>query len=213
MPLFRQFQLSGVDILVWKITETVDELLQMVPADCASFALEKFASKKRCSEWLAVRALLAQKLDNVRVVYDAVGKPSLDGCCGNISISHTDGYAVVALSRNYEIGVDVESLSRDIMSLSHRFMPAESFNEVLPGKRNFVALVHWCAKEALFKIVGNLGGNFKDNILVGAFEPQEKGSVQLSLFGVESAAGANFVADYSVVDSLLFVLCRRLNNR
>ena len=104
MPLCRQFQLSGVDILVWKITETVDELLQMVPADCASFALEKFTSKKRCSEWLAVRALLVQQLDGVRIVYDAEGKPSLDGYCANISISHTDGYAVVALSRNGEIG-------------------------------------------------------------------------------------------------------------
>ncbi len=214
MPFLRQFQLSGVDILVWKITETVDELLKMVPDDCASYALEKFISKKRCSEWLAVRALLRLRLgDDVRIVYDAAGKPSLGGCGGCVSVSHTDGYAVVALSHDGEIGIDVESLSRDILPVSARFMQSELLDDILPCKRNFVALVHWCAKEALFKIVGNLGGNFKDNILVGSFQSQEKGCVRLSLMGVDCALGVDFIADYAVADGLLFVLCRGLGGQ
>ena len=214
MPLCGQYKLAGVDVWVWNITETVDELLGLVPESCASYALRVFKSDKRCSEWLAVRAILASEFgDSVAIVYDDAGKPMLDGVCGSVTISHTDGYAVVAYSRDVDVGVDVERVSRNVVALAGRFMAAEILDKAAPDKRNFVALVHWCAKEALFKIVGNLGGNFKDNILVGAFEPQEKGSVQLSLFGVDSAAGANFVADYSVVDGLLFVLCRGLNNR
>ena len=76
-----------------------------------------------------------------------------------------------------------------------------------PGERNFVALVHWCAKEALFKIVGDLGGNFKDNIHVAPFEVAENGQVQLALVGLDGVGDGKFVAGYSVLDELLVVLC------
>ena len=76
MPLLGKYTVAGVDVWVWKVTETLDELLPMVPDECAAYALDNFSSRKRRTEWLAVRAAVAQLFgDGVRIVYDAAGKP------------------------------------------------------------------------------------------------------------------------------------------
>ena len=170
MPLIKQYELLGIDVWVWKITETVDELSGIVPAECAAYAVEHFPSKKRCAEWLAVRAIVAQQFgDGVRIAYDRAGKPVLRGRHGNISISHTKGYAVFAFSREAEVGVDAELLQREALSLAGRFMQVVPTVEMYGERAGFIALLHWCAKEALFKIVGDLGGTFRDNMLVTPF--------------------------------------------
>lgn len=210
MPLLEQYELSGVRLLVWKVTETLEELQGMVLPSLAARACEEFTSEKRRTEWLAVRALLRSSLgDDVHVVYDAAGKPSLEGFDGDVSISHTDGYVAVALSACGSVGVDIELLSRDVMAVAGRFMSVDLLGAVHPDERNFVALVHWCSKEALYKIVGNLGGNFKDNIYVGAFEPGNEGRVPLALVGLGNVGEDSFIADYSVLGDLLVVLCRK----
>lgn len=210
MPLQRKLCWDGVDVWVWKITETADELSQLVPEGLACYAREKFASEKRRAEWLAVRAIMAQLFgDSAHIVYDVAGKPSIEGVVGYISVSHTKGYAVVAFSRECEVGVDVELVSRDVLPVAGRFMPAESLDVFPSVKRNKVALLNWCAKEALFKITGDLGGNFKDNISVGELGSGERGRVTLTLTGVDCPSEPLFVADYSFCEELLVVLCRK----
>jgi phosphopantetheinyl transferase len=94
MPLQRKLCWDGVDVWVWKITETTDELSQLVPEGLACYAREKFASEKRRAEWLAVRVIMAQLFgDSAHIVYDVAGKPSIEGVSGYISVSHTKGYA------------------------------------------------------------------------------------------------------------------------
>ena len=210
MPLQRKLCWDGVDVWVWKITETADELSLLVPEGLACYARGKFASEKRRAEWLAVRAIMAQLFgDSAHIVYDDAGKPSIEGVTGYISVSHTKGYAAVAFSRECEVGVDVELLSRDVLPVAARFMHVESLDLFPPVKRNRVALVNWCAKEALFKITGDLGGNFKDNISVGELGSGERGRVTLTLMGVDCLGEPLFVADYSFCEELLVVLCRK----
>ena len=88
-------------------------------------------------------------------------------------------------------------------------MPQGALDALPPAERNRAALVDWCAKEALYKIVGDLGGNFKDNILVDGFGLEDEGRVALSLVGVDCPGELLYVADYSFYDDLLVVLCRR----
>lgn len=210
MPLQRMLCWDGVDVWVWKITETADELSLLVPGEQVCYARETFASEKRRAEWLAVRAIVAQQFgDKARVVYDVAGKPSIEDVAGYISVSHTKGYAVVAFSRECEVGVDVELVSRDVLPVAGRFMPAESLDVFPSVERNKVALLNWCAKEALFKITGDLGGNFKDNISVGELGSGERGRVTLTLTGVDCLGEPLFVADYSFCEELLVVLCRK----
>ena len=210
MPLQRKLCWDGVDVWVWKITETADELSLLVPGEQACYAREAFASEIRRAEWLAVRAIVAQQFgDKARVVYDVAGKPSIEDVAGYISVSHTKGYAAVAFSRECEVGVDVELVSRDVLPVAGRFMPAESLDVFPSVERNKVALLNWCAKEALFKITGDLGGNFKDNISVGELGSGERGRVTLTLTGVDCFGEPLFVADYSFCEELLVVLCRK----
>ena len=209
MPLTGRYILGGADVWVWEITETVDELALLVDDACAASAKETFRSEKRRAEWLAVRAIVTTLLPGARIVYDDAGRPLLQGVCGYLSVSHTDGYAVVAFSRECEVGVDVELLSRNVLSAASRFMPCEVLDASPLADRNRMALLNWCAKEALYKITGNLGGNFKDNILVDGFGLEENGRFVLSLVGVDCPGEPLYVADYSFYDDLLVVLCRR----
>lgn len=210
MPLVRQYNVGDVEVLVWKITEPVDILLRMVSSECATYAMDNFASGERCSQWLAVRAIVSHRFaGDVRIVYDEKGKPVLDGHYGNISISHTKGYAVLLFSPVDEAGVDVELLSRDVVATARRFMPVEQLDAYSPSERNFVALFNWCAKEALYKITGDLGGCFKDNISVASFKPQDSGCVRLSLVGVGYCGSADFVGYFRVLDDLLTVVCTK----
>lgn len=208
MPLFRQYVIGGTEVSVWKITETLDELITLVPEECVKVCLENFSSEKRRLEWLAVRAMVAQLLGPAaRVVYDAAGKPSLLDSEFFISISHTDGYVAIAHSRNFEVGLDIELSSRNVLPVACRFMPRELLDGVSLGVANRVALCHWCAKEALFKITGDLGGNFKDNISVVCHSVNESGVFPVEVVGLEYKG--SFVADYRFDAGLLVVLCRR----
>ena len=206
MPLFRQYEIGGAEVSVWKITETLDELLALVPKKCANACLEKFTSEKRRMEWLAVRAMLYGLFGpDIRVVYDDAGKPALDGADVFISISHTEGYAAIACSRFFEVGLDIELPSRDVLAVAKRFMQPELLEGMPPHEANRVALCHWCSKEALFKITGEMGGNFKDNISVACSMVDECGSFPVKVVGL--GAESAFVADYRLDDSLLIVLC------
>lgn len=208
MPLFRQYKIGGAEVSVWKITETLDELMALVPEECARACLGRFSSEKRRFEWLAVRAMIAQLFgSNVRVVYDAAGKPSLAGTNLSISISHTNGYATIACSHDLAIGLDVELQSRNVLPVAGRFMQRGALEGMLSDVANRVALCHWCAKEALFKITGDLGGNFRDNIYVGCSSVSERGSFPVEVVGL--GHHASFVADYGFFDGLLVVLCSK----
>ena len=209
MPLYKQYKVDDIEVSVWNITETLDELLQLVPGACAESCLRKFSSEKRRKEWLAVRAMVGQLFgDEVRVGYDVSGKPLLEGKEGFVSISHTDGFAVVAFSSACEIGVDAELLSRDVQAVSTRFMQDGVMDNLPAGKASLAALLHWCAKEALFKITGDLGGNFKDNIFIAPFVPAAHVDMSLEVVGVGDVHKKRYVASTATLDNLLIVICR-----
>lgn len=207
MPLLLQYNIGKVEVHVWKITETVEELLGVVPAVYAP-CISRFKSRDRMVQWLAVRAIIARRFGgSVRIAYDAAGKPVLEGAEGCVTLSHTDGYAVLAYSRDGDIGVDVELQSRNVLRVADRFMHTGSLDSFQLSDRNLVALLHWCAKEALYKIVGDLGGNFKDNISVDGFELRDEGRVSLHLVGLDDGGVRDYVVHYSILEELLVVLC------
>lgn len=210
MPYCGQYRLCGAAVAVWRVTETPEELSQFVAAEYAAEWRSRFGCNERCCEWLAVRALLKMILgDDARIVYDAAGKPLVDGGGVYISVSHTRGYAVLAVSRDAEVGVDVELLSRNALQAAGRFMEASALEGLAFDEASRVALFHWCAKEALYKVVGDLGGNFKENISVGAVVSPPGGSFCVSVTGLGDGADADFAAECVYDNDVLLVLCSR----
>lgn len=206
MPLSGRYELGGVDVAVWRIAETEEELLSMLPAGHVA-ALQAMKSQKRRLEWLAVRALLATVLGpGEEIVYDMAGKPFLSSGRCNIGISHTNGYAVLAWSGK-PFGVDAELAERNILSLSGRLL-GENETASLPAERlNEALLAKWCACEALYKLVGNLGATYKDNVVIGNVPLSGKGVFALSLSGVQSLYGSDFEVNYLRTGSLLLFVC------
>ena len=122
MPLFYQSGSRDIQIYVWKLEESVDELCKISGITRSEVDL-RFNHSSRCREWLAVRALIRTVLGpGVLVVYRATGEPYLKGSSLRVSISHTRGYVAVAFHPTCHVGVDIEYFSHRIDKLVGCFM-------------------------------------------------------------------------------------------
>ena len=182
--IYYDKQTDGIRVVVWHVTEEYEELLGMLPdADSVqNEAEQQFSSEFRRVEWTAVRVLLYTVLDRqVHISYNDQGAPLLPGYEGlHISISHTKGYVAIALSESVPVGIDVEQIERieektnvfddkeklpRVEKVRTRFMRDDEFAETTIG-----LLLHWSAKETLFKVLGREGVNFVDEMQVSPFD-------------------------------------------
>jgi 4'-phosphopantetheinyl transferase len=113
----------------------------------------------RCRALL--RRLLAERLtcDAAAIAfrYGPWGKPELDGI--HFNVSHSENLAVIAISREHPLGIDVESIdaTREVAPLAHTaFSPAEcAVFDALPGAEQRLAFYRtWARKEAYMKLAG-----------------------------------------------------------
>lgn len=98
-----------------------------------------------------------------RFINNDHGKPRLDPDTGptafNFSLSHTKGLSVVGVTREGEIGADVEQADRSVQAaeLSRRFFSSEenAALEKMPSDRlREQFLLYWTLKEAYIKALG-----------------------------------------------------------
>lgn len=205
MPLFREYVVGSARIAVWKITETAEELSSLVASESAAEAI-LLRGEQRRREWLAVRALLPLLCgDGARIVYDANGKPLLENAEGFISISHTRGYALLAHSADVPFGVDVELADRSVSAVSSRFMDRADVGQLYPHEAEKAMLQRWCVCEALFKLVGDVGGTYKDNIFMPLPFPAGGGELNVSLRECSGHPDSEYVAHCVEDEGLLVV--------
>lgn len=205
MPLYREFNLGKASVAVWKITETAEELLSRLPAEYIPAALLLRDGQRR-TEWLAVRILLERMCGaDARIVYDEAGKPLLIGAAGYIGVSHTKGYALLAYSSVNPLGVDMERVDRDVSTAARRFLNESCLSAVPASERDIYMLASWCACEALFKLVGDVGGTYKENVIVKPFRPGTQGTMDVSIQGISPTLDCDLEAMY-VNDGELFML-------
>jgi phosphopantetheinyl transferase len=186
MPLFKTIlHDSTTEILVWKITETFEQLLSEVNLNEKSKA--RLAGMKSVSHqcgFLSVRKLLQEKgYTDFDLYYDEFGKPHLqDG--RHISISHSHEFSTIILS-DQNCGIDLEMQREKIITIAHKF--AEHEFEFLKdvSEKNYIRqlTVIWGAKEAVFKIRNEVGISFNDHIHVAPFSIEMMQSVALLKFG------------------------------
>lgn len=205
MPLFKEFKIGDIDVAVWKITETTEELSSLVAPECTAEAVHMKSCSRR-QEWLAVRVLLARLCGkDARIVYDDCGKPFLVGADGFISISHTRDYVLLAHSFSAPFGVDMELSSRDASVVARKFMKEPDVASLSPETANKALLIRWCVCEALFKLVGNVGGTYKDNVLLLSPFPAPDGSLTVSLKGCRELPDSDYAARCVEEDGLVIV--------
>jgi len=165
---------------VWKIEEDLKTLLSMVDMDQNDRKRYKtFRSTSRKLEFLSVRALLKELLGpDARIVYNKNNKPFLKDGSHFISITHSNKLTAIMLSTRERIGIDLEYMSSNINALSFKFINKKERITRERDKKKYHLYLHWCAKEALYKICDKEGINIKKNITIYPFELSESGDIK-----------------------------------
>ncbi|MGD0581806.1 MAG: 4'-phosphopantetheinyl transferase superfamily protein [Bacteroidales bacterium] len=165
---------------VWKIEEDLSTLLDLVMLDAEEKKKYKgFRSNSRKLEFLSVRALLAELLGKeASIVYNKNNKPFLKDGSHFISISHSHRLTAILLSTNEKVGIDLEYMSSNIAAFSFKYMNRKEKVTKDPELRKYHLYIHWCAKEALYKICDKEGISIRNNITIEPFELQESGEIK-----------------------------------
>ena len=148
----------GVSLGLWQMDESPEQLFDLYPhlLPYRSSLGDKYKNDGRKLEFLAIRALMYEML---RVngaskgllshagdfTHNGQGKPLFRGY--HVSISHTKGYAALILSKKSEVAVDIEYMSDRVERIASKFLRKDERADSLDSK-----LVHWCAKETVFKL-------------------------------------------------------------
>lgn len=152
MPLYKKIQTGSYAVFVWKVTETYDELIAVLPHSdiFRNEAERRFTSMKRRLEFAAVRVALyvAAGIDYPEIGYMASGKPFLLHDPRELSVSHTQNYVAVMLTEDKMPGVDIERRSDRIVNLKSRIIGPEELADSPE-----CLLLHWSAKETAYKIM------------------------------------------------------------
>ena len=175
MPLLKIIALNDyTQLLVWKITETFDELFHSLALKDVSLArVESMKAESHQKGFLSVRRLLMEAgYTDFDLYYDEFGKPHLnDG--KHISISHSHNFSVIVVS-DVNIGADLEILKDKTLKLAPRYMDVSHLENLSKEEELIKATVVWGIKEAVFKVKNVIGISFKDHIFENDFNLTEK---------------------------------------
>ena len=233
--LYQRCSLSPeVQLGIWQLSETLDDFRSLLPAAMVDEAERRFRAPHRQLEWLAVRALLFQLLGReAEVAYLPSGKPYLRACPSlsqqspslqsqassfqsqassfqsqasslNISISHTRGYVAVILGPS-TVGVDIEQYGPRVHKVAHKFMRPDEPVTVYEGNDTWCLLLHWSAKETLFKCIDSEEVDFRDHLRLfpftiaksGCFQAREYRTPQKRQFDIHYLLHPEFVLTYT----------------
>jgi phosphopantetheinyl transferase len=171
----------GSQIGLWEVTEDYEALFRTVHLnDYDIRRLNTFKSLNRKVESLSVRALLQQMTrPDARIVYQKRShKPYLDDNSANISITHSHNYTAILLNKTRQVGIDIEYISHKIERVAHKFINDDEQITDDPKLRRNHLYIHWCAKEALYKISSRGKDiNFKDSMTIKPFDYDTQGDI------------------------------------
>ena len=139
MALYLRKKLDNkAEIAVWQVTETEEELLNItsVPNDELE-EISLFRNESQRKQKLAVRALINEMFEEKMYLnHHDNGKPYLENCATNISITHTDKYVAVITHEEEEVGIDIESLERDFSAVEKKALSEDEIDDLEDEKKN-----------------------------------------------------------------------------
>ncbi|MDH5366762.1 MAG: 4'-phosphopantetheinyl transferase superfamily protein [Cyclobacteriaceae bacterium] len=179
MPIIKIDQISKHSaVALWKINESESELYELMKNDSVLQLPDPDVSnviKKR--EWMSGRLVLKALIEHLGLKYhgiykDEVGKPHLNKHPHHISLTHSFPWVGAIVCKNGAVGIDLEQPTKKLNRIAHKFLCEK---ELVQADNNTEQLcVYWCAKEALYKLKGQKGIIFKENLLLDPFEMDTK---------------------------------------
>lgn len=181
MPLHQKETLAdGLVLGIWKIEESEEQFQHILTPMEFSAACGQVHAPGRRLERCAVRALL-RVLTGIQseIKYEECGRPFIERQACRLSISHTKGWAAIALHPSRLPGIDIEHPSPRILRVrEHVFNPSEmeSLTEQAgPQDEEVFSTLYWCAKEAVFKIIGKAVYDYRHGINIPPFPKAKEG--------------------------------------
>ncbi len=186
MSLFIRHKEARFLLGVWRMDESPEELSRLLDGtDLCRQAEERFHALQRRREWLSVRLLLRCLLGTDKeIVYLPSGKPCLADGSFHISISHTRDYVALILGET-EVGIDIEHYATRVRRIVSRFMRADEHPVAYQGDDTWSLLLHWSAKEVMFKCIDRSEVDFCTHLQVFPFVPQERGEFRAREYRTE----------------------------
>lgn len=136
--------------------------------------ISKLKSETRIIEWLNTRVLLYEMLGKEKIISNhPSGRPFLIDKSYKISISHTRGYVAILLSQSSPVGIDIETISERVLKVAEKFISESEY--ISPTKSVIHQLLHWSAKETIFKLLKVGEVDFKEHLHILPFEPEKTG--------------------------------------
>ena len=207
MALYLRKKLDNkAEIAVWQVTETEEELMNItsVPTDELE-EISLFRSESQRRQKLAVRALLNEVFEEKMYLnHHDNGKPYLENCATDISITHTDKYVAIIISDDDEVGIDIESLDRDFTVVEKKALSEEEIEDLDDDKKNEQLAIYWCAKEAIFKRMSQNRVDFAEQIEVEKFNLKKEGELEATFIHKDDHE-EDFELEYMIFDRLVLV--------
>ena len=207
MALYLRKKLDNkAEIAVWQVTETEEELIKLssVPTDEME-EISLFRSESQRRQKLAVRALLNEIFEEKMYLnHHDNGKPYLENCVTNISITHTEKYVAIIISDDDELGIDIESLDRNFDPVEQKALSEDEIDDLDEDKKNEQLAIYWCAKEAIFKRMSLSRVNFAEQIEVEKFNLKKEGELEAT-FIHKDGYEEEFELEYMMFDRHVLV--------
>jgi 4'-phosphopantetheinyl transferase len=203
MPVFQVKNISkDINIGIWKITETEDELLKiLIDKGFDKSTSYQTKNKQRLKQWLATRILLSEFFENTNITYDELGKPHLNNGWF-ISISHSNEFVAINLNKNNHCGIDIEKITPKIERIKHKFLNPIDLQNVTSLEK---LTLYWGAKEALYKYYGRKEVLFIENLFISNFSENSssfKGKIEMPDFKIKLSMTWEKIEDYLLVYTL-----------
>ena len=139
--------------------------------------LHTIKSEKRSLEWLAARVMLSELLHEEKIIkHTPEGRPQLSDKSYHISISHSGNHAAILLHPQRRTGIDIETRSNRILRVSQRFVSEKEYID--NTQKTLHLLLHWSAKETLFKLMHASQIDFKTHLLIEPFRLALSGEIR-----------------------------------
>jgi 4'-phosphopantetheinyl transferase len=203
MPLLINRYENSFRLALWKLTETLDFFESKAHLSAADNTLYKqISNESRKKEWLAVRILLNEVLGFwPNITYMETGKPILNNHTRHLSISHSKEMVGILLCTSPYAGIDIEKTSRNIDKVLNRFLSDEELENVQAGMNPYSKIIHWCAKEAIFKSINEPNIDFSSHIKIERI--LEDGTINGKFSSLKTEF--NLDLNYMIVDEHMIV--------
>lgn len=200
---------DDVRLGIWQIEESYEQLMEIVKPDQGDLkTVTSFKSPSRKLEWLSVRALIYYLTSSrKKIAYTETRKPYLVENTYNISISHSKNITSILLSKKKDVGIDLEYMSHKISHIAERFINRDEYITRDKMLEKLHLYIHWCAKEALYKICNKKDISFKKNLTIAPFQMNEQGRIMGTVnnrYGIE-----HFDMNYFIFDNYSVVWCTK----